>query len=178
MYGKRPDPEALAVELRRFAVALHADSRLQIDAAAARLLADETVARALVAVEADGAAPHEERRRRAYGACIADNRRRMRLALDADAEANAPPPAPRPTRYDDAVAAAMAHLGADLREALLVVTLGGFSHEEAALALDVPLATAANRLIRARRTLTLALRGAESDGPRAPRNPPRLRVVK
>ncbi|MBV1704808.1 MAG: hypothetical protein KGQ28_08370 [Hyphomicrobiales bacterium] len=155
-----------------------ADARLQVDASGARHLADDVVARVIVAMGGDARGAAGDERERGYAACVSDNRRRVRQALDPDAESLPPPPAARPARYDEAVAGAVAHLSLDLREALLAVALGGFSHAEAARVLDLPLATVTARLIRARRAMTTALRGAEGDGPRAPRAPPRLRLVK
>ena len=74
------------------------------------------------------------------------------------------------------MAAAVRALPLELREALLIVVLAGFIHQEAASALDISLATLIARLTKARErvaALTRAPVAAE-----APRAVPHLRVVK
>jgi len=69
-------------------------------------------------------------------------------------------------RVDDAVAAerlgprlaaALAALGRGDRDVLLLVAIGDLSHEEVALALDIPYGTVGSRLHRARSALRRAL---------------------
>jgi DNA-directed RNA polymerase specialized sigma24 family protein len=73
------------------------------------------------------------------------------------------------------VAAAVRALPLELREPLLIVVLAGFTHQEAASALDISLATLIVRLTKARErvaALTHPLPAAAS------RAAPHLRVVK
>jgi DNA-directed RNA polymerase specialized sigma24 family protein len=67
----------------------------------------------------------------------------------------------------------------ELREALLLVALAGFSHREAAEALDIPLTRFYERLDRARERLSVHLGAAvENDRDSAWRGAPYLRVIK
>ena len=78
---------------------------------------------------------------------------------------------PRPT--------AIRALPLELREALLLVALAGFSHREAAEALDIPLTRFYERLDRARERLALHLcAGVENERDSAWRGAPYLRVIK
>jgi DNA-directed RNA polymerase specialized sigma24 family protein len=63
----------------------------------------------------------------------------------------------------------------ELREALLIVVLAGFTHHEAASALDVSLATLIARLTKARDRVAALTRPLPTG---APRTVPHLRVVK
>jgi RNA polymerase sigma-70 factor (ECF subfamily) len=72
-------------------------------------------------------------------------------------------------------AAAVRALPLELREALLIVVLAGFTHREAASALDVSLATLIARLTKARERVTALTRPLPAVAPRAA---PYLRVVK
>ena len=79
-----------------------------------------------------------------------------------------------------AVARAMRSLPLELRESLLLVILEGFSHVEAAEALDIPLAALIDRLARGRAMLAADLteRAAASPEPALRRGGPNLRLVK
>jgi RNA polymerase sigma-70 factor (ECF subfamily) len=59
------------------------------------------------------------------------------------------------------LAAALAELGRGDRDVLLLVAIGELSHQEVALALDIPYGTVGSRLNRARRTLRGALGGID-----------------
>jgi RNA polymerase sigma factor (sigma-70 family) len=59
------------------------------------------------------------------------------------------------------LAAALADLRHGDRDVLLLVAIGGLSHEEIALALDIPYGTVGSRLNRARRALRGALGGVD-----------------
>ena len=74
------------------------------------------------------------------------------------------------------MAAAVRMLPLELREPLLIVVLAGFTHQEAASALDISLATLIARLTKARERVA-ALTRAPSRRPRPGRRP-HLRVVK
>jgi RNA polymerase sigma factor (sigma-70 family) len=59
------------------------------------------------------------------------------------------------------LAAALARLPAADRDVLLLVAAGGFTYQEAALALGVPAGTVSSRLVRARRKVRKALGGID-----------------
>jgi DNA-directed RNA polymerase specialized sigma24 family protein len=65
----------------------------------------------------------------------------------------------------------------ELREALLIVVLAGFTHREAASALDISLTTLIARLTKARERVAALTRSPVATGA-APRTVPHLRVVK
>ena len=73
------------------------------------------------------------------------------------------------------MAAAVRALPLELREALLIVVLAGFTHREAASVLDVSLATLIARLTKARERVAALTRPLPAV---APRVAPYLRVVK
>ncbi len=73
------------------------------------------------------------------------------------------------------MAAAVRALPLELREALLIVVLAGFTHKEAASALDISLATLIVRLTKARERIAALIRPLAAA---APRTAPHLRVVK
>jgi RNA polymerase sigma-70 factor (ECF subfamily) len=60
-------------------------------------------------------------------------------------------------RYGGPLATALAGLGQGDRDVLLLVAIGELSHQEIALALDIPYGTVGSRLNRARRELRTAL---------------------
>ena len=71
--------------------------------------------------------------------------------------------------------AAVRALPLELRESLLTVALAGFTHQEAASALDISLATLIARLTKARERVAALTRPFPAA---APRTAPHLRVVK
>jgi RNA polymerase sigma-70 factor (ECF subfamily) len=73
------------------------------------------------------------------------------------------------------MAAAVRALPLELREPLLIVVLAGFTHREAASALDISLATLITRLTKARERVAALTRPLPAAAPRAT---PHLRVVK
>jgi DNA-directed RNA polymerase specialized sigma24 family protein len=75
------------------------------------------------------------------------------------------------------MAAAVRMLPLELREALLIVVLAGFTHQEAASALDISLATLIARLTKARERIAALTRAPILAGATA-RTVPHLRVVK
>ena len=83
-------------------------------------------------------------------------------------------------RGDASVTSAVRDLPLELREALLLVVLAGFSHAEAAEALDIPLAAVLARLGRARARLCVHMEAARRSALETPpwRNAGHLRVVK
>jgi DNA-directed RNA polymerase specialized sigma24 family protein len=83
----------------------------------------------------------------------------------------------RNTRMGEAgMASAVRTLPLELREPLLIIVLAGFTHQEAAAALDISLATLITRLTKARERVA-ALTRPPLQAPTA-RAAPHLRVVK
>jgi RNA polymerase sigma-70 factor (ECF subfamily) len=74
------------------------------------------------------------------------------------------------------MAAAVRALPLELREPLLIIFLAGFTHKEAASALDIPLATLIARLTKGRERVAALTRAPISSPPS--RSAPHLRVVK
>jgi DNA-directed RNA polymerase specialized sigma24 family protein len=173
-------------DLRQFGVALTRDDRLVLDRASAVALVDRLFRQAsLEAVgagapyEADGAA-RGNARVRAFGQFVRLHRRHVRrLALD-DGEAawdENSESAHRKTRVGEiGMAAAVQALPLELRESLLIVVLAGFTHQDAASALDISLATLIVRLTKARERLAALTRQHAAPAPRAAAA--HLRVVK
>ncbi|MGA7994762.1 MAG: hypothetical protein WCA28_07605, partial [Bradyrhizobium sp.] len=134
--------------LRRFGVALARDDRFVPDHACAARLVDRLFRQAsLEAVgrdaRRDADRPREDARLRAFGRFVRLHRRHVRRltvddgeqAWDEDAEsARAKAPA-----GGIGAGAAVRMLPLELREALLIVVLAGFTHREAAAALDISL---------------------------------------
>ena len=157
-------------DLRRFGVALARDDRLVLDHAAAAALVDRLFRQAsLEAVgagvrdDADGQ-PRDDARVRAFGQFVRLHRRHVRrLALDDGEPAwdDHADGAHRNARMGEAgVAAAVRALPLELREPLLIVVLAGFTHQEAAAALDISLATLITRLTKARERVAALTRPA------------------
>jgi DNA-directed RNA polymerase specialized sigma24 family protein len=86
-------------------------------------------------------------------------RRVRRLALE---ESDEPWNQAAVKRGGEAVVGAIRSLPLELREAVLIVVLAGFSHSDAAQALDIPPARLLERLERARERLAAHM-GARSD---------------
>ncbi len=183
----RPLSDSLAdlSDLRQFGVALTRDDRLVLDQTSAAALVDRLFRQASfeavgagVRGDADGAA-RDHARVRAFGQFVRLHRRHVRrLALDDGEPAwdeNAESARRKTRGCEIGVAAAVRALPLELREPLLIVVLGGFTHQEAASALDISLATLIARLTKARErvaALTCPLPAAP------PRTVPHLRVVK
>ena len=155
-------------DLRRFGLALTRDDRIVRDHAAASQLVERLFRQAsMEAVDAgtrfDANGPaREDGRVRAFGQFVRLYRKHVRrLAFD-DHESG----------WDENVendrggapaggvgmAAAVRMLPLELREALLIVVLAGFTHREAASALDISLATLIVRLTKARERIAALTR--------------------
>jgi predicted DNA-binding protein (UPF0251 family) len=172
--------------LRRFGVALARDDRFVPDHACAARLVDRLFRQAsLEAVGGDARRdadrPREDARLRAFGQFVRLHRRHVRRltvddgeqAWDEDAEsARAKAPA-----GGIGAGAAVRLLPLELREVLLIVVLAGFTHSEAAAALDISLATLIARLSKARERVA-ALIHSPAAAEAAPRAIRHLRVVK
>lgn len=172
-------------DLRQFGVALTRDDRLILDHASAVALVDRLFRQASleavgagVRYEADRAA-RDNARVRAFGQFVRLHRRHVRrLALDDGEPAwdENVESAHRKTRASEiGMAAAVRALPLELREPLLIVVLAGFTHQEAASALDISLATLIARLTKARERVAALTRPLPAA---APRTAPHLRVVK
>jgi predicted DNA-binding protein (UPF0251 family) len=173
-------------DLRRFGLALTRDDRIVRDQAAAAQLVERLFRQAsMEAVDAglrlDGPA-REDGRLRAFGHFVRLYRKHVRrLAFD-DHEWG------RDDNVENdrggvaggvGMAAAVRMLPLELREALLIVVLAGFTHREAASALDISLSTLIARLTKARERIA-ALTGAPIVAGTAAtvQAVPHLRVVK
>lgn len=177
-------------DLRRFGLALTRDDRFVLDHAAAAALVERLFRQAsMEAVDAglrfDANRPtREDGRVRAFGQFVRLYRRHVRrLAFD-DRESgwdeNAENDRGRAPAGGVGMAAAVRMLPLELREALLIVVLAGLTHQEAASALDISLATLIARLTKARERIAALTRTpivAGTAGAPA-RTVPHLRVVK
>jgi hypothetical protein len=171
-------------DLRRFGVALARDDRFVSDQASAAALVDRLFRQAsleAVGME-DGAdqAPRDDARVRAFGQFVRLHRRHVRrLSLDDGEPAwdeSAEGVHRNPRTGEVGMAAAVRALSLELREPLLIIVLAGFTHREAASALDIPLATLIARLTKGRERVAALTVAPLSALPG--RAAPHLRVVK
>jgi predicted DNA-binding protein (UPF0251 family) len=146
-------------ELRRFGLALTRDDRFVLDQAAAAALVERLFRQASMesvdaAVRIDASRQARDGRVRAFGQFIRLYRRYIRRLASDDSEArldeNAESARGRGPAGGVGIAAAVRMLPPELREALLIVVLAGFTHQEAASALDISLAALIGRLSKAR----------------------------
>jgi hypothetical protein len=153
------------------------DERFVLDDATAGRLVDKLIRQSCVAAVPEGFVSRLAGRARAFARFIQLYRRHIRrLAID-DAEAHwVEGTGPR---GGSPIVNGVRLLPLELREALLLVVLASFSHEEAAAALDIPLTSLLDRLERARARLTEQI-GADGEGarPSAWVGAPHLRVIK
>lgn len=173
-------------DLRRFGVALARDNRFVLDHASAATLVDRLFRQASLeavgaSVRSDTDRVREDGRVRAFGQFVRLHRRYVRrLTLDEGEQAwdesveNARAKTPA---GGIGMAAAVGVLPLELREALLIVVLAGFTHQEAASVLDISLATLIARLTKARERVA-ALTHAPAAAGSGPRAVPHLRVIK
>jgi RNA polymerase sigma-70 factor (ECF subfamily) len=150
------------------------DDRFVFDDVAAGAVVDKLLRQAsltLVDCPVDG---RSAARVRAFAQFIRLYRRHARrLAAEEDGGWVESPPN---GRRGGSAAVGVRSLPLELREALLLVALAGFSHKEAAAALDLPLAVAVERLALARARLAAHM-GARDPAVRWPQSA-HLRVVK
>jgi hypothetical protein len=163
--------------LKRFGLALARDDRFVLDDASAVRLVEKLVRQTCVAAVTESFVSRLEGRARAFARFIHLYRRHIRrLALDDGdghwVDGGSP-------RGGPPIANGVRALPLELREALLLVVLAAFSHEEAAQALDVPLSRLLERLDRARARLEEQMAEA-SDGARGSTwvGAPHLRIIK
>jgi len=177
-------------DLRRFGLALARDDRFVSNRDAAEALVERLFRQASMEVvdfrlESRSSEPDRPSDRvRAFGQFIRLYRRHIRrLACEhgeAGSEGRAQQGRGKPSSASLSVAAAVRMLSLELREALLIVALARFTHQEAALALDIPLTALIDRLTLARDRLALLTRRPVDAGGAHPSGltVPHLRLVK
>ena len=163
--------------LRRFGRALARDDRYALDESQITRLVDKLIRQTQMAPVEQGSTGGKRHRLALYERFVHMHRRHVRrLALD-DPDAGWADPAP--LRSGQPIVQGVRGLPLDQREALLLVVLAGFTHREAAQALDIPLSLLAERLSRARERLALATDDADEFEPAAPTSgAPYLKVIK
>ena len=161
--------------LRRFGLALVRDDRFVFDDVAAGVLIDKLFRQAsLTLVDCPDGDRHAARVR-AFAQFVRLYRRHARrLAVDEDGGWIETPPS---CRGGGSAAVGVRSLPLELREALLLVVLAGFTHREAAAALDLPLAIVVDRLTRARARLAAHMASAREAVAAWPQSA-HLRIVK
>ena len=163
--------------LRRFGLALVRDDRFVFDDVAACALIDKLFRQASLTLIDRPGADRRAARVRAFAQFVRLYRRHARrLAVDEDGGWVETPPSSRGCG-SGSVAVGVRGLPLELREALLLVVLAGFTHREAAAALDLPLAVVVDRLVRARARLAAHMRTARDADAAWPQTA-HLRIVK
>jgi hypothetical protein len=159
-------------------LALTRDERFVVDDGSATRLVDKLVRQTCVAAIGDERVSYVGRAR-AFARFIRLYRRYVRRMALEDTDGNWVETPAATGRGGACAASGVRALPLELREALLLVALAGFSHREAAEALDIPLTRFYERLDRARERLALHL-GADvgSERESAWRGAPYLRVIK
>jgi hypothetical protein len=161
--------------LRRFGLALVRDDRFVFDDIAAAALVDKLLRQASLTPIEEACEPRRSAGLRAFAQFIRLYRRyARRLVAEDDGAWIEPPPGGRAC---GSAAIVVRSLPIELRETLLLVVLAGFTHCEAAAALDVPLTAVVERLARARARLSLQIGAVRDAATRWPQSA-HLRVVK
>jgi RNA polymerase sigma-70 factor, ECF subfamily len=161
--------------LRRFGLALVRDDRFVFDDVAAGALIDKLFRQASLTLVDSPGADRRAARVRAFAQIVRLYRRHARrLAVDEDGGWVETPPS---SRSCGSAAVGVRSLPLELREALLLVTLAGFTHREAAEALDLPLAVVVDRLLRARARLAAHMATSRDAAAAWPQSA-HLRIVK
>jgi RNA polymerase sigma-70 factor (ECF subfamily) len=166
--------------LRRFGMAVVRDNWLVGEERLARVLVESLCNRAMLAARNGDGPPNGDMRLRLFSLFIRFYRRHVRMAAIEDGTGDAVSGGAEASDNSSAVARAVQNLPLELRESLLLVVLEGFSHVEAAQALDIPLATLIDRLARGRAMLAdgLSEKAAASANSTQRRGAPNLRLVK
>jgi predicted DNA-binding protein (UPF0251 family) len=164
--------------LRRFGLALTRDDRYVPDDAAAARLVDKLIRQTSVAIIAEPFGGGLGGRVRAFARFILLYRRHVRRMALEDIEGAWVEPGAAAGRGPPNVAAGVRALPLELRETILLVVVAGFSHREAAEALDIPLTCFYDRLTRARERVAAHLDSFGGEPPMAWRGAPHLRVIK
>jgi hypothetical protein len=163
--------------LRRFGLALARDDRFVLDDASATRLVDKLIRQSAVAPIAEEFPSRLKGRARAFARLIQLYRRHVRRLAMEDVEGGWTEGSG--ARSGPAVVNGVRALPLELREALLLVVLGGFSHGEATEALDIPMSCLLERLERGRMRLAQHM-GVSFDPVRETnwQGAPHLRVIK
>ena len=172
-------------DLRRFGLALARDDRFVPDRDATEALVERLIRQASMEIVGFGEMPGEQVRSgdrvRAFGQFIRLHRRHIRRLACEQGEAGSEARGQgRASSASMGVVAAVRMLPLELREALLIVALARFTHQDAALTLDIPLAALIDRLTLARERLAALTRKTAQAGAPDPakRTVPHLRLVK
>jgi DNA-directed RNA polymerase specialized sigma24 family protein len=165
--------------MRRLGLALARDDRLICDDSSAAALVDKLFRQASLTLIDDARSDARSAKVRAFAQFIRLYRRHVRgLAAD-DADAAWPGASQPAGRANASAISAVRDLPLELRETLLLVVLAGFSHTEAAEALDIPLTAVIDRLARARERIGAHMSAARGTAAQALRsNAAHLRLVK
>jgi Sigma-70, region 4 len=139
--------------MRRFGRALVRDDRFVCDDISAAALVDRLFRQASLTLIEDGAGQGGSARVRAFAQFVRLYRRHVRRLAADEAEAGWSEGAGAFARVNASVTSGVRALPLELREVLLLVVLAGFTHSEAAEALDISLAAVTDRLGRARARL-------------------------
>jgi len=166
--------------LRRFGRALVRDDRFVCDDVSAAALVDKLFRQASLTLIEDRGGDQRSLKARSFGQFVRLYRRHIRKLAADDADSGWGECATPPNRSCGSVTAGVRALPLDLREALLLIALAGFSHREAAETLDLPLAAVIDRLGRARARLAAHIGVAKSSAAETPlwSNAAHLRIVK
>ncbi|MBV8661580.1 MAG: hypothetical protein JO107_00630 [Hyphomicrobiales bacterium] len=152
--------------MRRFGRALVRDDRLVCDDLSAAALVDKLFRQASLTLIEDCPADGRAARVRAFAQFVRLYRRHVRRIGADEVEGGWHEGVPHAfARSAASVTAGVRALPLDLRETLLLVVLAGFSHCEAAQALDIPLAAVIERLARARERLAAHAGVADRNAP-------------
>ncbi len=165
--------------MRCFGLALVRDDRFVCDDGSAASLVDKLFRQASLTLIDDPAGDVRSARVRAFAQFIRLYRRHVRR-LSADDDGGWVEGLGSVGRANSSVTSGVRNLPLELREALLLVVLAGFSHCQAAEALDIPLAAVIDRLGRARARISAHMGAARESAPREAAWPSaaHLRIVK
>ena len=173
--------------LRRFGLAVARDNRFVCDERSARVLVENLSKRTLLAARNGEGSRQADPRLRLFSLFIRFYRRHVRLAAAedgaSDVDSHIYPSGADSREGGSTIERAVRNLPLELRESLLLVVLGRFSHVEAAQALDIPLVVLVERLARGRAMLAAGLTQPAplrrpSHGYAPQRGAPHLRLVK
>ena len=165
--------------MRCFGLALVRDDRFVCDDGSAASLVDKLFRQASLTLIDDPTGDARSARVRAFAQFIRLYRRHVRR-LSADDDGGWVDGLGATGRANSSVTSGVRNLPLELREALLLVVLAGFSHCQAAEALDIPLAAVIDRLGRARARISAHMSAARESTPRETAWPraAHLRIVK
>lgn len=155
------------------------DDRFVCDDGSASSLVDKLFRQASLTLIDDPVGDVRSARVRAFAQFIRLHRRHVRR-VSADDDGGWVEDFGSAGRADSSVTSGVRNLPLELREALLLVVLAGFSHRQAAEALDIPLASVIDRLGRARARISAHMGAARESAPRETAWPSaaHLRIVK